>query len=123
MSDLSGLNPTPHAIAVYASRPLSPGLTQHSLPSRHCPLLGPVFHRLDRTSLPGALIRSPRRDSEQRWMYLWAERPGRTARDVETRRIVSGESELGENETSWSANAAGISRTRWICVNHFRLHA
>src|SRR5262249_16660393 len=61
MSDLSWLNPTPHAIAVYASRPLSPGVTQHSLPSGRCPLLGPVFHRLDRTSLPGALIRSPRR--------------------------------------------------------------
>src|SRR6266446_5864189 len=61
MSDLSGLNPTPHAIALYASRPLSPGATQHSLPSGRCPLLGPVFHRLDRTSLPGALIRSPRR--------------------------------------------------------------
>src|SRR3954447_1091529 len=57
MSDLSGLNPTPHAIAVYASRPLSPGATQHSLPSGRYPLLGPVFHRLDRTSLPGALIR------------------------------------------------------------------
>src|SRR5262249_31481377 len=61
MSDLSGLNPTPHAIAVYASRPLSPEVTQHSLPSGRCPLLGPVFHRLDRTSLPGALTRSPRR--------------------------------------------------------------
>src|SRR5262249_9975278 len=61
MSDLSELNPTPHAIAVYASRPLSPGVTQHSLPSGRCPLLGPVFHRLGRTSLPGALIRSPRR--------------------------------------------------------------
>src|SRR6476469_5979020 len=33
MSDLSWLNPTPHAIAVYASRPLSPAATQHSLPS------------------------------------------------------------------------------------------
>src|SRR6266536_2736825 len=51
MSDLSRLNPTPHAIAVYASRPLSPGVTQHSLPSGRCPLLGPDFHRLDRTSL------------------------------------------------------------------------
>src|SRR5262249_10531109 len=61
MSDLSGLNPTPHAIAVYASQPLSPGVTQHSLPSGRCPLLAPDFHRLDRTSLPGALIRSPRR--------------------------------------------------------------
>src|ERR1700752_2234599 len=56
MSDLTRLNPTPHAIAVYASQPLSPVTTQHSLPSGRCPLLGPVFHRLDRTSLPGALI-------------------------------------------------------------------
>ena len=54
MYDLSWLNPTPHAIAVYASRPLSPVATQHSLPSGRCPLLGPDFHRLDRTSLPGA---------------------------------------------------------------------
>src|SRR6188472_570193 len=61
MSDLSWLNPTPHAIAVYASQPLSPVATQHSLPSGRCPLLGPDFHRLDRTSLPGALTLSPRR--------------------------------------------------------------
>src|SRR6185369_16823103 len=51
MSDLSWLNPTPHAIAVYASRPLSPGATQHSLPSGSYSLLGPDLHRLDRTSL------------------------------------------------------------------------
>src|SRR6516225_7103286 len=51
MSDLSWLNPTPHVIAVYASRPLSPVATQHSLPSGRYPLLGPDFHRLDRTSL------------------------------------------------------------------------
>src|SRR6516165_3020397 len=51
MSDLSGLNPTPHAIAVYASQPLSPVTTQHSLPSGRYALLGPDFHRLDRTSL------------------------------------------------------------------------
>src|SRR5262249_42435702 len=51
MSDLSWLNPTPHAIAVYASRPLSPVATQHSLPSGRYPLLGPDFNRLDRTSL------------------------------------------------------------------------
>src|SRR5262245_54176325 len=50
MSDLSWLNPTPHAIAVYASRPLSPVATQHSLPSGRYSLLGPVFHRLDRAS-------------------------------------------------------------------------
>jgi hypothetical protein len=49
--DLSRLNPTPHAIAVYASSPLSPAVTQHSLPSGRYPLLGPDFHRLDRTSL------------------------------------------------------------------------
>src|SRR5215468_5643964 len=51
MSDLSWLNPTPHAIAVYASRPLSPAATQHSLPSGRYSLFGPDFHRLDRTSL------------------------------------------------------------------------
>ena len=51
MSNLSWLNPTPHAIAVYASQPLSPAATQHSLPSGRYSLLGPDFHRLDRTSL------------------------------------------------------------------------
>src|SRR5262249_50010902 len=50
MSHLSWLDPTPHAIAVYASRPLSPGATQHSLPSGRYSLLGSDFHRLDRTS-------------------------------------------------------------------------
>src|SRR5712691_285275 len=50
MSDLSWLNPTPHAIAVYASQPLSPVTTQHSLPSGRYSLLGPDLHRLDRTS-------------------------------------------------------------------------
>src|SRR3984893_16137333 len=48
--DLSWLNPTPHAIAVYASQPLSPVATQHSLPSGRYSLLGPDLHRLDRTS-------------------------------------------------------------------------
>src|SRR6516165_11141080 len=51
MSDLSRLNPTPHAIAVYASSPLSPVATKHSLPSGRYSLLGPDFHRLHRTSL------------------------------------------------------------------------
>src|SRR5262249_42625168 len=50
MSHLSWLNPTPHAIAVYASQPLSPVAPQHSLPSGRYSLLGPDFHRLDRTS-------------------------------------------------------------------------
>jgi hypothetical protein len=40
----------PHAFAVYTSKPLSPGVTQHSLPSGRCSLLGPDLHRLDRTS-------------------------------------------------------------------------
>src|SRR3974390_3302920 len=50
MSDLSWLNPTPHTIAVYASQPLSPVATQHSLPSGRYSLLAPDLHRLDRTS-------------------------------------------------------------------------
>src|SRR6202023_14920 len=50
MYDLSWLNPTPRAIAVYASQPLSPVATQHSLPSGRYSLLGPDFHRQDRTS-------------------------------------------------------------------------
>src|SRR5215831_1904629 len=50
MSHLSWLNPTPHAIAVYASQPLSPVAPQHSLPSGRYSLLGPDLHRLDRTS-------------------------------------------------------------------------
>ena len=44
------LNPTPHAIAVYASQPLSPEATQHSLPCGCYFLHGPEFHGLDRTS-------------------------------------------------------------------------
>jgi hypothetical protein len=35
---------------VYASSPLSPVATQHSLPSGRYPLLGPDFHRQVRTS-------------------------------------------------------------------------
>jgi hypothetical protein len=51
------------AMAVYASRPLSPVATQHSLPSGRYSLPGPDFHRLDRASFAWRLplIRSPRR--------------------------------------------------------------
>ena len=60
MSDLSWLNPTPHAIAVYASQPLSPVATQHSLPSGRYSLLGPDFTSTGwiAPALPGALTRS-----------------------------------------------------------------
>src|SRR5436309_3604112 len=75
MSDLTRLNPTPHAIAVYASQPLSPVATQHSLPSRTLPFtwagLPPagshqlcLAHSLDH--LVGA--------GEQRWRNFQAER-------------------------------------------------
>ena len=46
MSNLSGSipHPAPHAIAVYASRPLSPVAAQHSLPSGRYSLLGPDLY-------------------------------------------------------------------------------
>src|ERR1700758_740172 len=75
MSDLSWLNPTPRAIAVYASRPLSPAATQHSLPSGRYSLLGPDLHRLDRTSLrPAHLFDHLVRAGEQRGRYIEPER-------------------------------------------------
>src|SRR5712672_2860861 len=51
---LSRLNSTPHTIAVYASHPPSPATTQHSLPGARYGLPGPVSHRQDNASLPGA---------------------------------------------------------------------
>jgi len=51
---ISRLNSPPHMLAVYASLPASPPSTQHSLPGGRYPLPGPDFHRLDRTSFPGA---------------------------------------------------------------------
>src|SRR5215813_5521081 len=84
MSDLSWLNPTPHAIAVYASRPLSPVATQHSLPSGRYPLLGPDFHRLDRTSLRLAhSLNHLVGERKQLVRYVKAEHPGRLGIDDE----------------------------------------
>src|ERR1700682_2499032 len=50
----SRLNSTPHTITVYASHPPSPATTQHSLPGARYGLPGPVSHRQDHASLPGA---------------------------------------------------------------------
>ena len=47
---ISWLNPTPHTIAVYASRPASPTAPQHSLAGGRYPLPAPDFHRLDHAS-------------------------------------------------------------------------
>jgi hypothetical protein len=52
--EISWLNSTPHRIAVYASRPPSPTTPQHSLPGARYGLPGPVLHRLDHASFPGA---------------------------------------------------------------------
>jgi hypothetical protein len=45
-----GAQYSPHRLAVYASRPPSPMIPQHSLPGGRYPLPGPDFHRLDRAS-------------------------------------------------------------------------
>src|SRR3979490_2809591 len=58
---LSRLNSTPHTIAVYASHPPSPATTQHSLPGARYGLPGPVSHRQDNASLPGAQAIQSRR--------------------------------------------------------------
>src|SRR6202051_4801545 len=50
----SRLNSTPHTITVYASQPPSPATTQHSLPGARYGLPGPVSHRQDNASFPGA---------------------------------------------------------------------
>jgi len=52
---LSRLYNPPHTIAVYASPQPSPADMQHSLTGARYGLPAPVFHRLDRASLPGAL--------------------------------------------------------------------
>src|SRR4029453_10259537 len=84
MSDLSWLNPTPHAIAVYASQPTSPLTTQHSLPSGRYSLLGPDFHRLDRTRFcPGPSLDHLVGEQLDRVGHLDAEPPSRLQVDDE----------------------------------------
>src|SRR6266702_3237986 len=51
---LSRLNNPPRTIVVYASQPPSPTTTQHSLPGARYGLPGPVSHRQDHASFPGA---------------------------------------------------------------------
>src|SRR5215471_15984929 len=103
MSDLSWLNPTPHAIAVYASRPLSPGATQHSLPSGRYSLLGPDFHRLDRTSFAW------RTHSITNLDRLWSWLVG--LRDLKMRDIVKG---TGYEKCLQHAAFLGIDLVRTI---------
>ena len=82
---LSRLNRPPHAIAVYASRPLSPVATQHSLPGGRYPLPGPVFHRLDRASFAwrtGTTLRV--RDVDQA-VAIWRRVGGRATPRARTR--------------------------------------
>ena len=92
--NLSRLNPTPHAIAVYASQPLSPVATQHSLPSGRYSLLGPDFHRLDRTSLRLAHSFDDLVGAGQlRWGYVEANRLCGSYADnqLEFRRLLYGQ--------------------------------
>src|SRR6184192_1438352 len=77
MSDLTRLNPTPHAIAVYASQPPSPVATQHSLPSRTLPFtwagLSPAgSHQLCLAHSFDHLVG----EGEQLWRNVDAERLG-----------------------------------------------
>src|SRR5215813_5523974 len=100
MSDLSWLNPTPHAIAVYASQPLSPVATQHSLPSGRYSLtwagLPPAgSHQL----AAGALIRSPRRRAHSVGGSLSA---GAVLRLILSWYLIG----------AWTGRSAGFSRLR-----------
>ena len=73
---LSRLNSPPHTIAVYASRPASPTAPQHSLPGARYGLPGPVFHRQDRASLPGAQG-NPKGKQNSHKLHFWRKRSPR----------------------------------------------
>src|SRR6266568_8921198 len=117
MSDLSWLNPTPHTIAVYASSPLSPAATQHSLPSGRYPLLGPDFHRLDRTSLRLAHSLDHIGVSEQLVRHGEAEHPGGLMVDDEFEFA-----RLHNQQVSWlgAPHTIDVARERPIEVAHIR---
>src|SRR3954467_2510585 len=102
MSDLSWLNPTPHAIAVYASQPLSPVATQHSLPSGRYSLLGPDFHRLDRTSFAW------RTHSITSSTSIWNSRVIVTPRSLATCRLMTNSNLVGCS----TGNAEGFAPLR-----------
>ena len=71
MSDLSWLNPTPHAIAVYASQPLSPVATPNTrYQADATPYLGRTSTGWIAPALPGALIRSSLCAASKTWRRL-----------------------------------------------------
>ena len=73
MSDLTWLNPTPHAIAVSASRPLSPGVTNTRYQADATPYLGRTSTGRIAPALPGALIDHLVGAGEQRWRNVQTE--------------------------------------------------
>src|SRR5205814_873646 len=94
---LSRLNSQPHSIVVYASLPPLPTTPQHSLPGARYGLPGPVFHRLDRASLPGAQaiqdrgehwIASSRRSSQRRKEAPMDDQERRASGMIQRRKIL-----------------------------------
>src|SRR5215471_16158754 len=97
MSHLSWLNPTPHAIAVYASRPASPPEPRATLATKRALLLtwaglAPAgSHQLR----PGALIRSPHQRGRTAMADAETERLG--GLEVDQRLVLVGYSSPGSS--------------------------